>query len=212
MSSHVKKVLHVGCGPATLSSLPPYFQTGEWGEIRLDIDESVSPDVIGTILDMGLIDDGSVDAIYSSHNIEHVYPHEVNAALTEFRRVLKESGVAVISCPDIQSVAQAVAAGNLMEPLYVSPAGPISAIDIMYGHRASMEAGNLFMAHRTAFTSASLAAQLMGAGFTTIVVARDKIYGLHAVAYPHAPSDQIVEQDCSQCIPPPSALLEMTRY
>jgi len=212
MPSHSKQVLHVGCGPASLANLPPYFQTGEWREIRLDIDESVSPDVIGTMLDMGLIADGSVDAIYSSHNIEHVYPHEVRAALLEFRRVLKEDGVAVICCPDIQSVAQAVAVGNLMDPLYVSPAGPISAIDIMYGHRASMAAGNLFMAHRTAFTSASLAAQLKEAGFESVIVARDRVYGMHAIAYPRPLDAQSIERDCSLCMPPSQMLLETTVY
>jgi predicted SAM-dependent methyltransferase len=31
----------------------------------------------------------SVDAIFSSHNIEHLYPHEVPVALAEFIRVLK---------------------------------------------------------------------------------------------------------------------------
>jgi ubiquinone/menaquinone biosynthesis C-methylase UbiE len=164
------------------------------------------------MLDMGLIADGSVDAIYSSHNIEHVYPHEVRAALLEFRRVLKEDGVAVICCPDIQSVAQAVAVGNLMDPLYVSPAGPISAIDIMYGHRASMAAGNLFMAHRTAFTSASLAAQLKEAGFESVIVARDRVYGMHAIAYPRPLDAQSIERDCSLCMPPSQMLLETTVY
>jgi len=212
MPSHAKQVLHVGCGPANLSSLPPYFQTGEWSEIRLDIDESVNPDVTGTILDMGLIEDDSVDAIYSSHNIEHVYPHEVRIALLEFWRVLKEDGVAVICCPDIQTVAQAVAAGNLLDPLYISAAGPISAIDIMYGHRASIAAGNLFMAHRTAFTAPSLAAHLKEVGFEAVAVAQDKIYGLHAIAYAQAPDEESIRSACNLCMPPPEALLALTRY
>ena len=38
----------------------------------------------------------SVDAILSSQNIEHLYPHEVALALKEFLRVLRPDGFAVI--------------------------------------------------------------------------------------------------------------------
>lgn len=212
MQTKSKRVLHVGCGGATLSSLPPYFQSGDWDEVRLDIDEAANPDVLGSILDMGLIQDRTFDALYSSHNIEHVYPHEVSVALLEFSRVLKNDGIAVIACPDIQSVAQAVASGNLMFPLYVSPAGPISAIDIMYGHRASLASGNLFMAHRTAFTADALGSQLKEASFETVLVARDKMFGLHAVAFRKAEDNKLIESICSQCMPNQDALLEILKY
>jgi len=44
------------------------------------------------MLDMPAVADGSVDAIYSSHNIEHLYPDEIPVALKEFLRVLKPEG------------------------------------------------------------------------------------------------------------------------
>ena len=69
----MKKLLHVGCGPKTKAQTTRALNTPEWEEIRLDIDKSVSPDVIGTMTDMSEIETGSVDAIYSSHNIEHLY-------------------------------------------------------------------------------------------------------------------------------------------
>ena len=62
------------------------------------------------------------------------------------RRVLDESGVLVLTCPDLQSVAQLVADDKLLEPAYHAPAGPIAPLDILYGHRPAMAAGNLFMA------------------------------------------------------------------
>ena len=49
-------------------------------------------------------------------------------ALGEFFRVLKPGGFVLISVPDIQQIARHVAQGNLDEPLYVSPAGPICSI------------------------------------------------------------------------------------
>lgn len=207
-----QQVLHVGCGPARLANLPAHFQTGSWSELRLDIDESVEPDIIGTMLEMGLVADESVDAVYSSHNIEHVFPHEVVVALREFHRVLRSDGFAVILCPNIQAVAKAVAKGNLMDPLYVSPAGPISAIDIMYGHRVAIAAGKTYMAHKTGFTAATLAAHLKQAGFRSIVVAADNVYGLHCLAYKAAQKEERMESDCQSCLPPREALEEITVY
>lgn len=207
-----QQVLHVGCGSARLANLPPHFQTGAWSELRLDIDESVDPDVVGTMLDMGLIADGSVDALYSSHNIEHVFPHEVLTALREFHRVLRAEGFAVVLCPNVQAVAEAVARGNLMDPLYVSPAGPISAIDILYGHRAAIAAGKVYMAHKTAFTSATLASHMKAAGFQSVVVATDNIFGLHCLAYKSARDEQAMEEDCRGCFPMREALTEITVY
>jgi hypothetical protein len=192
--------------------MPTYFQSGSWNELRLDIDESVEPDVVGTMLDMGLVGDETVDAGYSSHNIEQVFPHEVLTALGEFHRELRPEGFAVSLCPNIQAVAEAVATGNLRDPLYVSPAGPISAIDIMYGHRAAIAAGKVYMAHKTAFTSATLASHLKSAGFQSVVVATDNVYGLHSLAYKTKRDEQSMEQDCAGCFPPREVLTEVTVY
>jgi len=153
-------LLHVGCGPKRKDRTTAGFNTPDWTEIRLDIDPAVRPDVTGTMTDMSAVASASVDAVFSSHNIEHLYPHEVPLALAEFRRVLRDDGYAVITCPDLQSVAALVAQDRLTEPAYVSPAGPIAPLDILYGHRAAMQRGNLFMAHRCGFTRKVLDATL----------------------------------------------------
>ena len=62
--------LHVGCGQASKAQTTPGFQGDDWQEIRLDIDPFAQPDLLASMLDMHLIGDGAVDAIYSSHNIE----------------------------------------------------------------------------------------------------------------------------------------------
>lgn len=160
-----KQVLHVGCGAATIAKMPAGFQDGSWTEVRFDINPNARPDIVGTITDMAAVTDDSVDAIYSSHNIEHVFPHEVQSVLAEFRRVLKPDGFAVVTCPDMQSVAKHVAEGRIDEPLYHSPAGPITALDIMYGHIASVRRGEVYMAHRTGFTVGRLQRHATAAGF-----------------------------------------------
>ncbi|MXO73104.1 class I SAM-dependent methyltransferase [Alteraurantiacibacter buctensis] len=179
----MKTFLHVGCGPARKDLTTRGFARPEWSEVRLDIDPAVEPDVLGTMTDMSCVADASMDAVFSSHNIEHLYPHETPLALGEFIRVLKSDGFAVITCPDLQSVCALVAADKLMEPAYLSPAGPISPIDILYGHRPAMARGNLFMAHRSGYTKRDLAAALLRAGFATVTArARPESFDLWALA------------------------------
>ena len=179
-----KTVLHVGCGAPNPDKLHRAFRGPDWQEIRLDIDPAVQPDIVASMLDMTMIADARFDALYSSHNIEHLYPHEVAIALREFCRVLKDDGLALITCPDLQAVAALIAEGKLEEPAYVSPAGPIAALDMVYGHRASLARGNLFMAHRTGFTQRSLAQQLIAGGFARASVQRDvPHFNLWAVAW-----------------------------
>jgi len=177
--------LHIGCGPKRKDQTTRGFNTDAWTELRFDIDESVKPDLVGTMTDMSAVADESVDAIFSSHNIEHLYPHEVPVALKEFLRVLKPDGFLVVTCPDLLSVCQLVAEDKLTEAAYVSPAGPIAPLDILYGHRPAMAKGNLFMAHRCGFTQKVLTGTLQAAGFQSVAAlarSRAPFFDLWAVA------------------------------
>jgi SAM-dependent methyltransferase len=180
----MKTFLHVGCGPARKDRTTKGFNTDDWLELRFDIDESVSPDIVGTMLDMSGVADASVDAIYSSHNIEHLYPHEVAVALSEFKRVLKDDGFLVVTCPDLQSICALIAEDKLTEPAYISPAGPIAPLDVLYGHRPQMAQGNLYMAHKCGFTQRVLTGSLQAAGFVSVASMRrgHACYDLFAVA------------------------------
>lgn len=194
------RFLHVGCGPAFKKHTPFARVTEAWTEVRMDVDPAVKPDVLGHMMDMSAIPDQTYDAVYSSHSIEHLYPHEVPVALSEFRRVLKPSGFSLITCPDLQSVCALVAQGNLEDTAYISPAGPIAAIDIIYGYRKAMAEGNLFMAHRTGFTAQTLVAALKAAGFSAIASARRAApaFDLWALAFRDMqPEDRIREAAAS---------------
>ncbi len=180
----MRSFLHVGCGPKRKDMTTRGFNTPAWHEVRLDIDAGASPDIIGTMTDMADVASAAMDAIFSSHNIEHLYPHEVPKALTEFIRVLKPEGFLVVTCPDLQSVCALIAEDKLTEPAYTAPAGPIAPLDILYGHRASMARGNLFMAHRCGFTQRVLQGTLLAHGFTSVASLRrgSPYYDLWAVA------------------------------
>ena len=186
----VKSFLHVGCGPLDKSALKG-FDTPDWREIRFDIDPTVHPDIEGTLTDMHAVASGSVDAVYSSHNIEHVFPHEVHSVLLEFCRVLKEDGILILTCPDLRSVCEAVANDRLLDPLYLSPAGPIAPIDILYGHRDSVSKGKIYMAHKTGFTFSTLGSALLEAGFKFYVGApRPNYFDLWFVSFKQAMSKE----------------------
>lgn len=163
----MKSFLHVGCGQNRKDRTTLAFSSGEWNEVRLDINPAVAPDVVGTMLDMKGVADASVDAVYSAHNLEHLHPHEVPLALREFVRVLKPEGYLIVTCPDLQEVCRLVAEDKLTEPAYDSPAGPIAPIDILYGHRPSMQRGNLFMAHKCGFTLKVLLGSMREGGFAS---------------------------------------------
>jgi SAM-dependent methyltransferase len=167
-----KIVLNVGCGFVG-QRLHPSFQGGEWRELRLDIDPSVNPDIVCSMTDMEPLATASVDAIWSSHNLEHLHRHEVPVALAEFLRVLRPGGLLLLTMPDLQRIAERVAAGELEDEAYLSPSGPISALDMIYGHTASLAQGNFHMAHKTGFTTRTLNQLLGDAGFAEIAVTRE---------------------------------------
>jgi SAM-dependent methyltransferase len=163
--ARARLVLNVGSGPARREKLHRAFHGGDWREIRLDLDIRVRPDIVASTADLAFLRDGSLDAIWSSHTIEHLYEHEVRAALSGMTRVLRRDGFVLLTTPDIVKVAVEIAAGRLEDPMYASPAGPITPVDVLFGLRSAIAAGNTFMAHRTAFSAARLGRFLVEAGF-----------------------------------------------
>jgi len=195
----MKKFLHVGCGPQTKSNLKGF---NDWDELRFDIDPKVNPDFVGSLIDMSAVGDKSVDALYSSHNIEHLFPHEVPIAVGEFFRVLKDDGFLVITCPDLLSVAREVANGKLLEPLYESEAGPISALDILYGHRGFIANGNIYMAHKSGFTFPVLSGVFRQAGFkTTYGAAISDQYAIWMICSKEEIAEEKLDELASQFLP-----------
>ena len=185
-----KRFLHVGCGTARKDRTTPYFAADEWEEVRLDIDPSVQPDIIGNITTLEGLEDESFDAVFSSHNIEHLYAHEVSSALTSFFRVVKKGGHMVVTCPDLQSVCAHIAEGKLLEPLYQSASGPVAPLDILYGFRPALLSGAMSMAHHCGFTAGVLQREILRVGFATVWIKRTNQFSLAAVA-----SKQAVDEE-----------------
>jgi SAM-dependent methyltransferase len=183
-----KTVLNVGCGYPLRQRLHRHFHGPEWREIRLDLDPAVQPDIVCSITEMSPVAADSVDAIWSSHNLEHLQRHEVPLALAEFIRVLKPHGLLLLTLPDLRQVAQLVAEDRLEDQAYTSLSGPITPLDMIFGHTASLTRGNPFMAHRTGFTARTLHKVLIEAGFVEITLRQGGSFDLWATAYKPAPS------------------------
>jgi SAM-dependent methyltransferase len=147
-------VVNVGCGPVESASLPAHFS--DWRQIRVDVDASVKPDILADLTDLSPIADGTADAVWAAHCIEHLYEYQVPIALAEFRRVLRDDGFVCIIVPDLQTVANYLVADRLHEPLYDSDAGPVTPHDIVFGFGAAIAGGRPSMAHRCGFTPSML--------------------------------------------------------
>lgn len=177
-----KTVLNVGSGRPAPHKLHPFFRGARWSEVRVDIDIGARPDVVADVTDLSAFGDGCVDAVWSSHNLEHLHDHQVPLALREFLRVLRGDGLLLLTMPDLQSVAGMIAAGQCEDVAYEAPAGPITPLDMIYGHRPSIAAGNVYMMHRTGFTRTRLERLLAEAGFARNHVFRGRNMDLWGIA------------------------------
>ena len=163
-----RSLLHIGCGS---DQLPAWL--GMFDETRLDINPANNPDIVRDMRDLAGIT--GYDAIYCSHAIEHISPHEIVPALIGFRAALNEDGVAIVFVPDLEDVKATD------EVLFNSPAGPICGMDLIYGYRPAL-AENPYMAHKTGFTAKTLEQALIESGFSKVKVDRLSDYALMGAA------------------------------
>lgn len=198
MSSN-KKFLHIGCGPKRKDRTTKVFNSDEWEEVTFDIDPNCKPDIIGSMTDLSMVEDNSYDALYSSHNIEHLFIHEAVEASNEFYRIIKDGGYIMIVCPDIISTCEAIVEKGPLEPLYylrnsnneIDKRLFVSGIDILYGWRQAIQAGNHYMAHKSAYSEKSLTNIFLQAGFNKIVsTSRKGFYDINLIAFKNSSLDE----------------------
>ncbi|MDX6805793.1 class I SAM-dependent methyltransferase [Terrihabitans rhizophilus] len=190
----VRRVLNVGSGPYSPRKLHPVFSGADWIQLRLDIDPDAKPDLLGSIIDVGdLIENESFDAVWCSHILEHLHEPELAKAMAEIRRILKPDGFLLLTSPDLESVAELLIEKGLDHVAYNSPAGPITVLDMIYGHTASISRGKHYMAHNTGFTEQRIGELLIRSGFDLCHVKRGAHWDLWALGLKdRASSDEVL--------------------
>ena len=162
----MKRLLNVGGGSKAIPLPPEYLG---FAHVLLDIDPAGAPDLVLDGRRLDELDPGQFDAVYCSHNLEHYFRHDVPKVLAGFFHVLKPGGFAQIRVPDLVGLMTRVVQGqiDLEQPIYVSPAGPIAPLDVIYGLGRQIEASGVdFFAHKTGFSDQSLSRAVEQAGFS----------------------------------------------
>ena len=209
----MKTLLNVGAGQRESSAtILSAFRTQDWKEVRLDIDSSIEPDILASMLDMSVVADESVDAIYVSHSIECLYPNELAVAFKEFLRILKPQGFAVFVCPDLQAAAQMISEDKILDAAYSAPIGAVTPFDMIYSHRLLTDRNKPYMARHCGFTLNMLLATLKENGFPSFAGIRSN-FNLWVIAMKNlipndalmALANEVFEQRKNNSSPPPEA-------
>jgi predicted SAM-dependent methyltransferase len=182
MQAHARLLLNLGCGtnPAhgwvnldrspglELRRVPPVVRRGL---SALGLTESLTewPDNVRRVdVTRGLpFAGGSVDAVYSSHMLEHLSAADAGRVLDECRRVLKPNGVLRLALPDLRAMATTYlassavdAADRFVEETLLGwsemPKGVRRLVGIVSGAR-----------HRWMYDAASIQQRCRNRGFTT---------------------------------------------
>jgi SAM-dependent methyltransferase len=180
-------LVNLGSGPKNLSRLPAMFAA--WREFRVDVDPTALPDLVADVTDLSAINTGSADAVWSAHCIEHLYLHQVTKALEEARRILADDGFLCVIVPDLQAIAGYLETDRLLDPVYQSAAGPVTAHDMLFGYGPDLASGHPTMAHNCGFTAGVLLQKLREARFAEMILRRRPTHELAAVAWKRAVAD-----------------------
>ena len=220
MGSEVKRIgkhVHLGCGLTTptdwinidgswnarLAKYPSLIRLLRQLHIVPDSQLTIpwNPDILIHDLRKPLpFTDNSVDAIYSSHTLEHLYLNEAQTLLTQCLRVLRPGGILRIVVPDLNAI---IAEYNSQQALDSSPAEihqltPADRINrrLLLRHPAA-PSGNIiyrlytalfdFHSHKWMYDAESLTYYFQKVGFTNIQsmsLHQSRIPGIEQVELP----------------------------
>lgn len=182
------RVLNVG-GCNKHIAIPAHFEG--WEHQLLDIQANPEVDVVCDARAMDTLPAGEYDAVYNSHNLEHFHRHDVATVLAGFKHVLKEDGFVQIVVPNMSAVFKYLGQPDtdIEDVLYMSEAGPIRAVDIIYGMEAFIaHSKNDFMSHKNGFTAKSMSKTLFENGFQHVFIGSGD-FNLIAFAFMQEPTE-----------------------
>ncbi|MBL8835761.1 MAG: methyltransferase domain-containing protein [Alphaproteobacteria bacterium] len=114
-------------------------------------------DHVGDILDLGRFADASVDEIYASHVLEHVWLEQAKSVLRSFARILVPGGRLMVSVPDLPTLCRIY-----LDPR-LSQSQSTQVMAMIYG--AHLDAHDI---HHVGFNEGLMSTALAEAGFRRI--------------------------------------------
>lgn len=184
------RALNVGSGGEG-APMPGIYEG--WEIVRLDLDPTAQPDLLMDVRDISTLAPEQFDAVYSSHNLEHLYRHDLRAVIHGMWHVLNDGGFVDIIVPNVGKVlAEVVAQGlDLDSFLYQTPGGPICVRDVLWGYSKFCEYSQrpeLYL-HRNGFSKHTLGMLLMHSGFSSVVVVGAE-WDLRVIGFKQPASDR----------------------
>jgi hypothetical protein len=164
-----KTVLNVRCRYPLRQKTHPHIHGPEWREIRLDLDpRPPRHHLLDHRYDAGR-------NRFSGRNLVFAQSRAPAAPRSAARTqgVLHSSeatGFAAAGLSNLRQVAQLIVENRLEDRAYNSSSGPITPLDMIFGHLASLARGNSFMTHHIGFTARTLQRALVEAGFTEVTL------------------------------------------
>lgn len=159
-----RQLLNVG-GANKRGALPDHFLGME--HHLLDILAGPDVDLVCDARELAKMPPGNYDAIFCSHNLEHYDEYEIPIVLAGFKHMLKPDGFVQIIVPNLQQ-AMGHMARRMAEPdavLYLSQAGPVRYIDLIFGHAPQIAAKGEPYRHKFGFSPRLMKKVLKEAGF-----------------------------------------------
>ena len=184
-----KRVLNVG-GNTKEIPLPAHYNG--WEQVLLDIDSGPTVDLVADARELQSLEPEQFDAIYASHVLEHFFLHDLERVIKGFAYMLNPEGFVEAYVPDVVGVMRTVIhqRKDLYDFLYQSPAGPITARDVLYGSFEELKrSGNDYFAHKNGFSEKSLKMAFGENGFPWLLTTSGD-FNLGILAFKNEPKEE----------------------
>lgn len=119
------------------------------------------PDIICEARNVPL-EDGCAEEIMCIHGFEHFYRYEIDAVVTEWKRLLKSGGLLVLEMPDLVKCCQNYLTGFVLRDKHPDQMG-------LWGIYGDPTTSDPYMIHRWGWSPKTLRAFLKEHGFVNIV-------------------------------------------
>lgn len=157
-----------------------------WKIIFSDINPEMDVDIISDMRDLKEFEDNSVDAVVSTHSLEHLHPLDAIKTMKAMHRVVRPGGTVRVVVPDLEEACKDIArTGEPEMGIYTMPANEnhpdttIRAIDVIYG-APWCTMNNNFMGHRWGYTLISLKRLVDSIGFRQVMVKKERFRNVAA--------------------------------